>query len=153
MGGQDPIVRKINQFGISTCAASVLSLPIAIAHPSGLGRFSVAWSDALSSSVSSGQLFFLWTSSCALLFLQMMTSYIVLSCIEPLSHSVLNSVKRVLVIVSSVVFFGNAVSWKEVVGTTMAVGGVFLFSLAKHRFADRFRYEIVPQEVPQTDSK
>lgn len=150
--GDGSMVRKVNQFGVSTCVGSVLSFPLALAHSSGLRSFSTAWSDALASGASSHELVFLWTSSCALFFLQMITSFVVLSYTEPLSHSVLNSVKRVLVIVLSFLFFRDPVSWKEWVGTTMAVGGVLAYSFAKHHFTDGFTFKVVPQDAPRTPS-
>ena len=75
--GDGSMVRKVNQFGVSTCDGfSALFFPLALAHSSGLLSFSTAWSDALASGVSSHELVFLWTSSCALFFLQMITSFV-----------------------------------------------------------------------------
>ncbi|KAG1667772.1 hypothetical protein FOA52_010809 [Chlamydomonas sp. UWO 241] len=58
-------------------------------------------------------------------------SYIVLSRLSPVSHSVGNSCKRVAVIVASLIWFRNPISVQNAVGTSMALVGVFLYSQAK----------------------
>jgi solute carrier family 35 protein E1 len=52
----------------------------------------------------------------------------ILSKVSPVTHSVGNCVKRVVVIVSSVLFFRTPVSPINAVGTAIALGGVFLYS-------------------------
>ncbi|OMO69463.1 hypothetical protein COLO4_29047 [Corchorus olitorius] len=51
--------------------------------------------------------------------------------VSPVTHSVGNCVKRVVVIVSSVIFFQNPVSFINSLGTAVALAGVFLYSRAK----------------------
>lgn len=58
-------------------------------------------------------------------------SYMILQMVSPVSHSVGNSVKRVVVIVSSVFFFRTPVSPLNSIGTAVALAGVFLYSRAK----------------------
>lgn len=55
-------------------------------------------------------------------------SYLVLQRVSPVSHSVGNCVKRVVVIVSSIIFFKNPVSLINGVGTALALAGVFAYS-------------------------
>ncbi|CAO2193869.1 unnamed protein product [Urochloa humidicola] len=55
-------------------------------------------------------------------------SYLILSRVSPVTHSVANCVKRVVVIVSSVLFFSTPVSPVNALGTGAALGGVFLYS-------------------------
>lgn len=55
-------------------------------------------------------------------------SYMILARVSPVSHSVGNCVKRVVVIVSSVLFFRTPVSFVNALGTAMALAGVFLYS-------------------------
>lgn len=54
--------------------------------------------------------------------------YMVLARISPVSHSVSNCVKRVVVIVSSVLFFRTPVSPINSLGTGVALAGVYLYS-------------------------
>lgn len=58
-------------------------------------------------------------------------SYMILDMVSPVTHSVANSVKRVVIIVSSVIFFQTPVSPVNALGTAIALFGVFLYSRAK----------------------
>ncbi|XP_072999346.1 triose phosphate/phosphate translocator, non-green plastid, chloroplastic-like [Typha latifolia] len=58
-------------------------------------------------------------------------AYLILARVSPVTHSVGNCVKRVVVIVSSVLFFRTPVSPINSVGTGVALVGVFLYSRVK----------------------
>ncbi|CAD5165983.1 unnamed protein product [Musa acuminata subsp. malaccensis] len=58
-------------------------------------------------------------------------SYMILARVSPVSHSVGNCVKRVVVIVTSVLFFRTPVSPINSLGTGIALAGVFLYSRVK----------------------
>ncbi|GFY83133.1 phosphoenolpyruvate (pep)/phosphate translocator 2 [Actinidia rufa] len=58
-------------------------------------------------------------------------SYMILQMVSPVTHSVGNCAKRVVVIVSSVIFFKTPVSPINSLGTAVALAGVFLYSRAK----------------------
>ncbi|CAI9272763.1 unnamed protein product [Lactuca saligna] len=58
-------------------------------------------------------------------------SYMILQMVNPVTHAVGNCVKRVVVIVSSVIFFQTPVSPINSLGTGLALAGVFLYSRAK----------------------
>ncbi|KAI3704798.1 hypothetical protein L1987_75027 [Smallanthus sonchifolius] len=58
-------------------------------------------------------------------------SYMILHMVSPVTHAVGNCVKRVVVIVSSVLFFQTPVSPINSLGTGLALAGVFLYSKAK----------------------
>ncbi|KAK1440886.1 hypothetical protein QVD17_06719 [Tagetes erecta] len=58
-------------------------------------------------------------------------SYMILQMVSPVTHAVGNCVKRVVVIVSSVIFFQTPVSPINSLGTGLALAGVFLYSRAK----------------------
>ncbi|KAJ0908976.1 putative sugar phosphate transporter domain-containing protein [Helianthus annuus] len=55
----------------------------------------------------------------------------ILSMVSPVTHAVGNCVKRVVVIVSSVIFFQTPVSPVNSLGTGLALAGVFLYSRVK----------------------
>eukprot|EP00898_Chlorokybus_atmophyticus_P009022 jgi/Chlat1/9120/Chrsp97S08384 len=61
-------------------------------------------------------------------------SYLILSRVSPVTHSVGNCVKRVIVIVTSVLFFRTPVSTLNGIGTALALAGVFLYSNVKRMF-------------------
>ncbi|KAL8139516.1 hypothetical protein V2J09_005537 [Rumex salicifolius] len=58
-------------------------------------------------------------------------SYVILLMVSPVTHSVGNCLKRVVVIVSSVIFFRTPVSPANLLGTTLALIGVFLYTKAR----------------------
>ncbi|KAF0920381.1 hypothetical protein E2562_034838 [Oryza meyeriana var. granulata] len=58
-------------------------------------------------------------------------SYLILARVSPVTHSVANCVKRVVVIVASVLFFRTPISPVNALGTGAALGGVFLYSRLK----------------------
>jgi solute carrier family 35 protein E1 len=61
-------------------------------------------------------------------------SYSILSRVTPVTHSIGNCVKRVVVIVASVVAFSHPMSQQNMIGTAVALGGVFLYSQAKRKY-------------------
>ncbi|XP_022865114.1 phosphoenolpyruvate/phosphate translocator 3, chloroplastic-like [Olea europaea var. sylvestris] len=61
----------------------------------------------------------------------MQVSYMILQRVSPVTHSVGNCVKRVVVIVTSVLFFRTPVSPINSLGTGVALSGVFLYSRVK----------------------
>lgn len=58
-------------------------------------------------------------------------SYTILQMVSPVTHAVGNCVKRVVVIISSVIFFQTPASPINSLGTGVALVGVFLYSRAK----------------------
>lgn len=58
-------------------------------------------------------------------------SYMILSRVAPVTHSICNSVKRVVVIVASVIAFNHPLSTQNTIGTGIALFGVFLYSQVK----------------------
>ncbi|GAX78880.1 hypothetical protein CEUSTIGMA_g6319.t1 [Chlamydomonas eustigma] len=58
-------------------------------------------------------------------------SYMILQRVTPVTHSIGNSVKRVIVIAAAVVFFSTPMSTQNAAGTALALGGVFAYSQVK----------------------
>jgi len=135
--GEDKTTRKTNQLAVLTWIASAVWLPLALAMPGGLLEFGSAWGAAREKGASAGELYSLFLQSGILFFLYQTSSFWVLSCVQPLTHSVLNTLKRVVVIVSSIIFFRNPVTSQGYMGTTIAIGGVLLYSLVKERFSQK----------------
>lgn len=64
-------------------------------------------------------------------FLQTIFAFSLLSLISPVTYSIASLLKRITVIVFSVIWFGHDVSFLQVVGVSMAMGGVWLYNKAK----------------------
>jgi len=58
-------------------------------------------------------------------------AFVALSSVHPVTHAVANTIKRVAVIVVSVLYFRNPLTLTGVTGSTIAIIGVLLYSLAK----------------------
>jgi solute carrier family 35 protein E1 len=57
--------------------------------------------------------------------------------VTPVTHSIGNCVKRVVVIVSAVLFFQTPVSPINAFGTAMALGGVFAYTQVKRMSGEK----------------
>ena len=58
-------------------------------------------------------------------------AFVALSSVHPVTHAVANTIKRVAVIVVSVLYFRNPLTLTGASGSTIAIIGVLLYSLAK----------------------
>lgn len=67
--------------------------------------------------------------------LQSVTAYYTMDLLSPVSQSVANTLKRALLILLSIWYFGNAVTALNMVGFIMVIGGVFMYNHARRRFA------------------
>ena len=61
--------------------------------------------------------------------------------IAPVTFSVGNTMKRVAVVISSILFFRNPVSALNAIGSSIAVLGTLLYSLAKGKAAENKKKE------------
>lgn len=120
-------IDNINLFSVITMLSCVVCLPVAI----GLEgvRFTPAAIAATGASVSELVKALMVAGFCFQMYQQI--SYMILSRVSPVTHSVGNCMKRVTVIVVTLLYFKNPVSPLNMVGTAMALGGVFLYSRAK----------------------
>ncbi|XP_061355401.1 triose phosphate/phosphate translocator, chloroplastic-like isoform X1 [Gastrolobium bilobum] len=63
--------------------------------------------------------------------------------VAPLTHAVGNVLKRVFVIVFSILVFGNKISTQTGIGTAIAIAGVAIYSLIKARMEEEKRESLV----------
>jgi solute carrier family 35 protein E1 len=117
----------INLFSGITIASTALALPLALMFE--IPKMNVAYiaSSGVPLAVTAKNL--LLASLCFQLYQQL--SFMVLSKVTPVTHSVGNSLKRVVVIAASVVIFRNPVSATNIAGTAMAIAGVILYGQCK----------------------
>ncbi|GAX82853.1 hypothetical protein CEUSTIGMA_g10279.t1, partial [Chlamydomonas eustigma] len=129
-------VDKVSMFQLLTIMSFFILLPVAIlmegtpALPSALAAVGLS---ATSMEKIYTQL--LYAGFCFHGYQQL--SYLVLSRMSPVSHSVGNSCKRVAVIVASLIWFRNPISTQNAIGTAMALTGVFLYSQAKRIYGKK----------------
>ena len=61
-------------------------------------------------------------------------SFLALSKLDPVSHSVANTLKRVVIIVASCMVFKTPMTKEGMIGSGIAVAGTLLYSLAKGKY-------------------
>lgn len=132
--GTQATTRKTNQLAVLTIVAALVLLPFAVILPGGLLSVPFAWSSALRAGKSSAEIGMLLFTSGFHFFMYQLSSFWVLSCVPPITHSVLNTLKRVVIIIMSIVVFRNPVTTQSASGTCIAIGGVLLYTLTKAHY-------------------
>jgi solute carrier family 35 protein E1 len=61
-------------------------------------------------------------------------AFLALDNVAPVTHALGNTIKRVVIIITSVIVFGSTMSTQGMIGSTIAILGVLLYSLAKNYF-------------------
>ena len=128
MGGAKGIkkgsIDNINLFSLITIATFFLTIPVVLLTEG--VRFTPAAMAAAGVDVNLVVQRTLLAGLCFHAYQQV--SYMILQRVTPVTHSVGNCVKRVIVIVSSVLFFRTPVSPINAAGTALALAGVFAYS-------------------------
>ena len=62
-------------------------------------------------------------------------AFLALGRVNPVTHAIGNTVKRVVIIAAAMVVLGEAMEPVAMVGTTVAIAGVLLYSILKQRLA------------------
>lgn len=121
------VLDNINLFSMITIMSFFIMTPIAFAvegmklAPSNLAAMGLDPAAILYKAVCAGLLFHAYQQ----------VSFMILERVNPVTHSVGNCVKRVVVIASSIIFFQTPVSTLNIVGTMIALSGVFLYARVK----------------------
>merc|ERR1712151_100749 len=64
-------------------------------------------------------------------------AFLALGKLDPVSHAVCNAMKRVVIIIAAIVVFKTPVTTLGIAGSSIAVGGTLLYSLAKNKFPSK----------------
>lgn len=127
-GASEEPLDNINLFGIIQIMSLIILLPVSL-YLEGWGLTPAALT-AMGVSCPNEIIFkAAVTGLCFHLYQQV--SYMILQRVSPVTHSIGNCVKRVVVIVASVFFFRNPVSLLNASGTGIALAGVFAYSQVK----------------------
>merc|ERR1719389_169629 len=120
-----------NLYGILTIIAFVLSLPFAVYYE-GAG-FGAAWA-ASTAKVGSPWLIRQMALDGLYYYLYNEVAFIALDQVSPITHSIANTIKRVCIILATVLVFGNKLTPLGAIGSFFACAGTFGYSLAKSKF-------------------
>lgn len=118
---------NVNLFATMTILAFILLLPLSFLSEGMplLGAYAAPAVTGMSSIVMYRKLAIGGICRC----LDVLSSYMILQRVSPVTHSVGNCVKRAVVIAFSIVIFKTQMSLLNIVGTMLALTGVFIYSL------------------------
>jgi solute carrier family 35 protein E1 len=124
---------EANLYSVLSILAFIACVPISLAvEPPAAVFNAIAGARAAGHSAS-----YLWT--CSILsgfffYLYNEVAFLALGRVNPVTHAVGNTLKRVVIIVASVIAFKTPVSMLGVIGSSIAISGTLLYSLAKSKF-------------------
>jgi len=126
-------MNEANLYGVLTILATIFLLPIALViEPP--AKIMAAIAAAKATGLTAG---YLWKQSLlagAFYYLYNEVAFLALGRVNPVTHAVGNTIKRVVIIVASVIAFKTPISTLGVVGSSIAIFGTLLYSLAKSKF-------------------
>jgi len=124
---------EANLYGVLTILAFIFLLPISLyVEPPAAIMASIA--SAKAAGFTSG---YLWKQSIlagAFYYLYNEVAFLALGKVNPVTHAVGNTVKRVVIIIASVIAFKTPISTLGIIGSSIAILGTLLYSLAKNKF-------------------
>ena len=107
--------------------------PVALAIE-GPGTIKAAWDAAIAAGNTQGSLITNAVLSGITYYLYNEVAFLALSEVAPVTHAVGNTVKRVVIILASVVAFRTPITALGALGSAIAILGTLLYSLAKGKF-------------------
>jgi len=120
-----------NVYGIMTILATLMCFPVALLVEGQqivptLKKFAAAGklTTLLSQTLLSGIFYYLYNE----------VAFLALDNVAPVTHAIGNTIKRVVIIIASVLVFGTTMTSQGILGSAIAIGGVLLYSLAKNKF-------------------
>lgn len=133
-----------NVFGLVTLSAFWISLPLALLGEG--NSFMNLWKGAVTTAggkfegyLSSASLA-LWINIAVSGFFHYMNNevmYLALDNVHPVTLAVGNTMKRVFILVASVLFFQNSISFQSGIGAAVGIAGVLLYSLTLDHYTSQ----------------
>ena len=121
-----------NMFGLVTIAAFVMSIPLAlVAEGMGFRALLVAALNSVENKWHFGRAVLL---SGLFHYLNNEVMYLALGSVHPVTLAVGNTMKRVIIMVASVMVFGNEITVQAGIGSGIGISGVLLYSLTKQYY-------------------
>jgi len=122
-----------NLYAVLTIIAFALLLPLSLAVETP-ATIQAAWSAATAAGTSSAEITKLFALSGIFYYLYNEVAFLALSEVAPVTHAVGNTIKRVVIILASVIVFRNPLSPLGALGSAIAIAGTLLYSLAKNKY-------------------
>lgn len=122
-----------NMFAVLTILGFLMILPFSLLIE-GPKAVQVAWTAALAAGHTPQHLLTLLSCSGALYYLYNEVAFLALCEVAPVTHAVTNTVKRVVIILASVLFFKTPVTFLGMAGSAVAILGATGYSYAKGKY-------------------
>lgn len=121
-----------NLYSVLTIIATVLLLPIALILE---GNAFIPTLKALFEA-GTGQTYVIQTIVTGMFYyLYNEVAFLCLDNVAPVTHALGNTIKRVVIIIASVLAFGTKMTAQGIIGSSTAIFGVLLYSIAKSKFS------------------
>ena len=111
--------------------AVLLPISLLVETPKAVGG---AINAAVAAGTSKKDLAILSALSGAYYYLYNEVAFLALGRVNPVTHAVGNTIKRVVIIIASVIAFNTPISRLGVIGSSIAITGTLLYSLAKNKY-------------------
>eukprot|EP00968_Pinguiococcus_pyrenoidosus_P006675 scaffold442_cov268-Pinguiococcus_pyrenoidosus.AAC.83 len=125
-------MNSANLYAVLTCFGIALLTPIALILEG--GKMGAAWTAAVAAYGS--QQLLLWHALLSGLYYYSYNevAFLALSQVHPITHAVGNTIKRVVVIIASVIVFGTTMTPTAIAGSSVAILGTLMYALAKNYY-------------------
>ena len=132
-GGVGENMNETNLYAVMTIMAFAVLLPVSllVETPKAVGS---AINAAVAAGTSKKDLAILSALSGAYYYLYNEVAFLALGRVNPVTHAVGNTIKRVVIIIASVIAFNTPISRLGVIGSSIAITGTLLYSLAKNKY-------------------
>lgn len=124
-------MNAVNLYAVMTILASIMTLPVAVILE---GNKVVPTLKALIAAGNGKALLVQTLLSAVFYYLYNEVAFLALDNVAPVTHALGNTIKRVVIILTSVIVFGTKMTTQGVLGSSIAILGVLLYSLAKDYF-------------------
>ncbi|KAG5187847.1 hypothetical protein JKP88DRAFT_30453 [Tribonema minus] len=121
-----------NLYAVLTVIAFCVLTPVALLVEG--GKFGGVWKAALAAGHTKKILYTNILMSGLFYYLYNEVAFLALESVHPVTHAVGNTIKRVVIIVSSVLFFRTPMSRQSVAGSAIAILGTLGYSLVKQAY-------------------
>lgn len=123
-----------NMYALLTIVASLISLPLAVFAEGGKAAAVWAESTGPGSPWTGQQILMKMCFSGFWYYMYNEVAYLCLEKVNQVTHAVANTLKRVVIIVASVIFFQTPVTTLGAAGSLVAIAGTLLYSLSKTKY-------------------
>ena len=119
-----------NLYAVLTCMGLAMLAPLALVLEG--GKVGAAWAAAVAAYGSKALLAKHMLFSGLFYYLYNEVAFLALSQVNPVTHAVANTIKRVVVILASVIVFRTTMTPTAIAGSTVAILGTMAYALAKN---------------------